>query len=397
MEKNKLSNRLQEIAILIGTAFISGMASFLYGETIYETVRMVLLALLASGSVLFVVEASREQRLFLFDNEENFGRFTILYFVFLIGSVLLPMLPQSGWPYLVIYISLMLFSNRLTAMCAGSSLLMITTMLSVSDSVAVFIVYFVCGMIGVVLFSSINENFKVGFPLLISLLMQFLGLCIQEVLMVNESLHIQMLMVPAGNILVCLFLLLIILKYFSYSIIYKTRDLYLDINDPECPLLVKLKEYSKEEYYHAIHTAYLCDRIAKRLKFDDAIAKAGGYYHKIGILKGESSWENTRQVLEEYQYPEPVSRILKEYLDRDEKIVLKETVTLLISDTVISSINYLFSKDPEVKIDYEKLISAVFKKKAESGLFNYSRISFGELEEMKRILMEEKLYYDFLR
>ncbi len=397
MEKNNRLDRLQEIAIFIGTVFLSGIASFLYGETIYETVRIVLLTVVVTGCVLIVIETSRGQKLFLFEEEDNFSRFVILYFLFLIASVLLPMLPQSGWPYPVIYISFMLFSNRLVGMCAGSCLLMITTMLSAGESVSLFIIYFVGGMVGIVLFSSLNESFKVGLPLLISLLMQFLGLCIMEVLVVNESLHIHMLIVPVGNIVACLFLLLIILKYFSYTIIYKTRDLYTDINDPECPLLVKLKEHSKEEYYHAIHTAYLCDRIAKRLQFDDAIAKAGGYYHKIGILKGESNWENTDEVLEEYCYPEPVRRILKEYLDRDEKIILKETVTLLISDTVISSIKYLLLKDPEVHIDYEKLISAIFKKKEESGLFNYSQISFGELEEMKKILLEEKLYYDFLR
>ena len=101
--------------------------------------------------------------------------------------------------------------------------------------------------------------------------------------------------------------------------------------------------------------------------------------------------------MEEYQYPETVNDILKEYLDKDERIVLKETVVLLMADTVISSISYLFSKDSAAKIDYEKLIHAIFKKKTEGGLLNSSNISIGELEEMKKILTEEKLYYDFLR
>ena len=171
----------------------------------------------------------------------------------------------------------------------------------------------------------------------------------------------------------------------------------MDINDPECPLLVKLKEHSKDEYYHAIHTAYLCDRIAKKLGLNDAVTKAGGYYHKIGILKGESSWENAKEILEENQYPEMVLNILKEFLDKQEKIIMKETVVLLMADTVISSISYLFSKDSSAKIDYEKLVQAVFKKKTEGGLLNSSSISIGELEEMKKILTEEKLYYDFLR
>ncbi len=397
MEKNKRNIVLMEVFIIIATMLVGTLASWLYGKTIYETVRLVIFTVIASGCVVFSLETGRERGQLLYDNEENIHRFTMLYFCFLIAGVLFPMLPESGWIFLVIYVGLMLFSNQITGLCAGSGLLLLSLLLHGSNSAALFVIYFFGGLVGVVLFSSLSESFKVGPVLFVSLMLQFLCLCVHSVLMVNESLHIGMFMIPAANILICLILLLILLRYFSVAIVNKTRDLYMDINDPECPLLVRLKEYSKEEYYHAIHTAYLCDRIAKRLSLDDAVAKAGGYYHKIGILLGESNWENAKTILEEYKYPETVHRILKEYLDKDEQLVKKETVVLLIADTVISSISYLFSKNPNVQVDYDKLIQAVFKKKFESGLFNYSRISLGELEEMKKILSEERLYYDFLR
>ena len=95
--------------------------------------------------------------------------------------------------------------------------------------------------------------------------------------------------------------------------------------------------------------------------------------------------------------PEKVMEILREYLNKEEDIVSKETAILLISDTMISSISYLFSKDANARLDYEKLIQAVFKKKLDSGILNHNRLSIGELEEIKKILMEETLYYDFLR
>ena len=274
---------------------------------------------------------------------------------------------------------------------------MITVLLGKSYTIESFLIYFVAGITAVFLFSCINENFKVGIPLCMSILVQFVCLCIQEVLMVNETLHMEMFLIPFANILVCLILMLIILKIFSFVIIYRNQDRYMDINDPECPLLVELKNYSKDEYYHAIHTAYLCDRIAKKLNLDDNAAKAAGYYHKISLLKGDNNWENTSMVLEEYNFPEKVHEILKEYLDEKERIVSKETVILLFSDTVISSIHYLFSKDKTAQLDYEKLIQAVFKKKEESGMIKYSHITLRELEEMKKTLTEEKLYYDFLR
>lgn len=397
MEKSKKTDKLQEAGILFLSVLVSGVAAFLYGNTMEVIVKIIILIFASTGCLVFVMEKSRIQGDFLFDNGENMWRFTVLYFLFLSGSVIFPLLPAGGWPFLAAFTGLMLFSGQLIAVCGGSNLLLISLLLSSSVQTDLFVIYFISGVAGILLFSGLDERFKVGLPLMISLLVQFVCLCIHEVLTVNEVLNPDMFLIPVVNILVNLILLLILLKFFSFSIIYRTRDTYMDINDPECPLLVKLKEFSKEEYFHAVHTAYLCDRIAGKLDLDAAAAKAGGYYHKIGILKGENSFENAKLVLEEYRIPDKVMEILKEYLNKDEKIVSKESAVLLISDTVISSISYLFSKDANARLDYEKLIQAVFSKKVESGILNHNKISIGELEEMKKILMEEKLYYDFLR
>lgn len=397
MEKSKKTDKLQEAGILFLSVLVSGVAAFLYGNTMEEIVKIIILIFASTGCLVFVMEKSRIQGDFLFDNGENMWRFTVLYFLFLSGSVIFPLLPAGGWPFLAVFTGLMLFSGQLIAVCGGCNLLLISLLLSTSAQTDLFVIYFIGGMAGVLLFSGLDERFKVGLPLMISLLVQFVCLCIHEVLTVNEVLNPDVFLIPVANILVNLILILILLKFFSFSIIYRTRDTYMDINDPECPLLVKLKEFSKEEYFHAIHTAYLCDRIAGKLDLDAAAAKAGGYYHKIGILKGENSFENVKIILEEYRIPDKVMEILKEYLNKDEKIVSKESAVLLISDTVISSISYLFSKDANARLDYEKLIQAVFSKKVESGILNHNKISIGELEEMKKILMEEKLYYDFLR
>lgn len=397
MEVNRETDRLQEAGIFFLSVLISGVAAFLYGYSEKEIIKIVIMACVSTGCVIFAIEESRIFNTFLFDNSENMWRFTILYFFFLTGSVVFPMFPSGGWPYVAIFTGLMLFSGQLVAVCAGCNLLFISMLLTPASSTDLFLIYFISGIAGILLFSGLDENFKVWLPIMIALMIQFVCLCLHEVLMVNDVFRPEMFLVPGVNILINLILLLILLKFFSFSIIYRTRDTYMDINDPECPLLVKLKEFSKEEYFHAIHTAYLCDRIAKRLGLDDAAAKAGGYYHKIGILKGENSFENVKLILQDYQIPDKVMIILKEYLIKEENIVSKETAILLISDTIISSISYLFSKDANASLDYEKLIQAVFKKKLESGILNHNALSLGEVEEIKKILMEEKLYYDFLR
>ncbi len=390
--------KLQEVILFLMTGAATGLAAWLYGKTVIEITGVVVLALLGVSGVIFAIEQSQEAVYFLFDNKEHLGRFLVLYLLALAGSLVFPLLPAGGWPYLAAFIGLMLFSNQIVGLSSAAVLLLVTCLLYTGNNGNIaFYVYFVGGLAGIVVFSYLNVSFKVGLPILVSLMVQMVCLAVQEVLLVNEQLKLQLFLIPALNLLVSLILLLILLKYFSFSIIYKNRDLFMDINDPECPLLVELKNASKEEYYHAVHTAYLCDRIAKRLKLDDAMVKACGYYHRIGIIKGEVNWENTQFILEENRFPQQVKDVLREYLDSAEQMVSKETIILLFSDTVITSISYLFSKDPQIEIDYPKIINGIFKKRVESGMIDQSNLTFGEFQEMKKILLEERLYYDFLR
>ena len=362
-----------------------------------ELIGIAVLSACGAGMILFSIEKSRVLQLFLYDNERNLWRFTLLYCLFLLAALLCPLLPKSGWPYLAVFVGLMLFSNEVTGLAAGSSLLMISLLLQSDSDPVVFFVYFVGGMAGILLFSTIDESFRIWIPMLLSLLIQFVCLCIPEVLYQQLPFYMPMLLVPAVNTVVCLILLLIILKFFSFTFIYKTRDIYMDINDPECPLLVELKNASKPEYYHTIHTAYLCSRIALQLQMDDAVVKACAYYHKIGLLKGENNWENVETILTENQIPLRVRALLKQYLSPEEQLVDREVIVLLFADTMISSIDYLFSKDKNVQLDYQKLIQTIFKRKMESGILDHSEISLGDLQRMKKILVDERLYYDFLR
>lgn len=379
------------------TVFLSTVAAYLYGRSWTELIGIAVLSACGAGMILFSIEKSRVLQVFLYDNERNLWRFTLLYCIFLLTALLCPLLPKAGWPYLAVFTGLMLFSNEVTGLAAGSSLLMISLLLQNNTDAVVFFVYFVAGTVGILLFSTIDESFLIWLPMLLSLLIQFVLLCIPEVLYQQLPFYLSMLLVPAVNTVVCLILLLIILKFFSFTFIYKTRDIYMDINDPECPLLVELKNASRPEYYHTIHTAYLCSRIALQLQMDDAVVKACAYYHKIGLLKGENNWENAETILTENEIPLRVRVLLRQYLDPEEQLVDREVIVLLFADTMISSIDYLFSKDKDVQLDYPKLIQTIFKRKMESGILDYSEICLGDLQKMKKILMDERLYYDFLR
>lgn len=386
----------QEILMFLLTIVYSALAAWLYEKTLIEVAGTAILAGTGFGCVLFSIEQSLEEESFFYDNGDHLWRFVAVYLFSFGGSVLFPMLPAGGWPYLVIFVGLMFFSNRIIGFTSGCTLLLISVLIR-GDGIVVFITYLIGALAGILVFSYVYDSFKIWLALVISLLIQGVCLAVQEILFSPVALSVRSFAVPACNLLVSLVLLLLLLKFFSNSRIYRDRELYMELNDPDYPLLAELKEFSREEYYHAIHTAYLCDRVAKKLGYDDAVTKACGYYHRIGVIRGENSWENVQAILEEHAFPQGARNILQEYLDEGGRIFEKEAVVLLFCDTVISSISYLFSKDTEAVLEYPKIINMVLKKQIESGRINHSRVSFGEIQSIRRILLEEQLYYEFLR
>ncbi len=375
---------------------IAWFGSVLYKSRTDQMIRNVVMILLGTGIVIFSYIMSEVNGFFVYRNEGRYGRFAVTYLASLLAAVFFPFLPVTGWPFLVVFVLLGVFSNGMTGLTAGSLCLLLAVNFAGCDY-AVFWAYFISGMAGILVFATLDEDFKVGIPAVISLLI--LGLCLTAnvILLSTEKLSAAQFIIPGINLMVCCLLLLVSLKMVSSTVIHRYRDRYMEINDPECPLLVQLKEFSKEEYYHAIHTAYLADKVARNLGIDAAAVKACGYYNRIGKLKGENTWENIASICEKYHFPPKAKQILREYVDPDVRMVSREAVVVLLADCIVSSILYLFSKNPKAELDYEKLIDTVFKKEFETDELWCNEISLAQLHTMKKIFIQEKLYYDFLR
>ena len=200
--------KLQEVILFLMTGAATGLAAWLYGKTVIEITGVVVLALLGVSGVIFAIEQSQEADSFLFDNKEHLGRFLVLYLLALAGSLVFPLLPAGGWPYLAAFIGLMLFSNQIVGLSSAAVLLLVTCLLYTGNNGNIaFYVYFVGGLAGIVVFSYLNVSFKVGLPILVSLMVQMVCLAVQEVLLVNEQLKLQLFLIPALNLLVSLILL----------------------------------------------------------------------------------------------------------------------------------------------------------------------------------------------
>ncbi len=378
------------------TLFVVCMTSYLRGFDITTIISNTVMVGIGIGIVLFLMAFSNANHLYDYDNRENYGRFFLVYLITMGLSVACAYLPIAGWPFLVIFITLSLFSNTIIGITAGALMLLITIMISGVAGIS-FILYFFSGVAGACLFKKLDGSFKVGIPVFVSVLLLMVSETACVVLYANEKLSVELFLIPFMNIIVSTILLVAILKIFSSAIIYKYRDKYMEINDPEYPLLVELKQYSKEEYYKVVHTSYFCDRIAKKLDCNFEATKAAGYYHRIGIMRGDISWEMIENICIEYDFPPASRQIMQEFVDEKTVVTQRETAILLFSDAVVSSILFLFSKQSDAALDYNQIIETIFKKKMESGILNNCQISLKEIIAIKDIFKEEKLYYDFLR
>lgn len=321
-----------------------------------------------------------------YDNGAHYGRFWAVFGAGTGLAFICVFLPEQGWPFLPLYVLLTLFSDTVVGVLAASLLLMVSTLLS-GVSMEVFSLYFVSGIFGAALFGNLKKGFSVGIPVFLSMLCLLVCETAGTVLVSNEHLSAEAFLLPGANIVVSSVLLLVILKLFSSRVVYKYRERYLELNDPENAILAEYKEQDRSAYFECVHTAYFCERIADRLKMDADALKCAGYYHKMADFQ---------EFTEKYDFPPKVREILREYHTGRRLVTRRETAVLLCANTVVNSILFVRSRGEERKVDYGQVIDTVFKKFQKAGTFQECDITMRELMTIEKIFKEEKLYYDFL-
>lgn len=323
-----------------------------------------------------------------YNNAEHVGRYWLCMGIGLLAAFVCAFLPAGGWPFLPVFVMLSLFSNLGTGVLSSSVLLLTAVLLSGAQSGSfegIYALYLVSGVFAATLFRHLENDFKVGIPLFLSLLCLLVCETANLVLVANARPDFELFVIPIVNIIISSVLLLGLLKLFFSMVIYHDREKYLDINDVENPMLVQLRQEHREKYMNCIHTAYFCERLARQLDLDVDALKSAAYYHWME--------EETEQ---EKQFPTAVREIMCDYRGRRHGIQRRETAVLLCADTVVESVTYVLGQGKDKQVDYDRVIDLVFERLSEGGTFDGCDISVKELHDMQKVFKEEKLYYDFL-
>lgn len=397
-EAQIMTKRKQTILVIIDILIpiiLICACTYLYQLTNWDKIRTIF-----SGSIFvlltqFSMYRSRIAEDFLFPEVDNSVRFRITYPVLFGFGCIFPLFMSQGWPFLFLAVVLVLFSNFMTALTAYTSILITTCMLSGFES-NIFLVYFITGVVACILFSAVDENFHAEIPMFLSLFVFLASISAHIIITQNANLNFEMFLVPMINFFLCMVLIFMFFFFMNHVVLVTQKDLYAELNDSESELMIRIRETREESYFHAFHTAYLCNKIACRLNLDPNALRTAAFYREAGIVNGANNDENLFSVCKEYGIPEEAIRILKEYRGQG-PMISKENTILTMSAVVIDTIMHLIAEKPDSKLDYRAIIELLFERKMNKKAFDQSTMTLGELNLMKKILMEENLYYDFLR
>lgn len=162
-------------------------------------------------------------------------------------------------------------------------------------------------------------------------------------------------------------------------------DLLLEKNNG---LLLKLKEFSESLYEHSMVIGDLSGRAAGLVGADEALAKAGGYFHEIGKINGKNYIDEGLKLAEEYAFPKELKDILKQHNIKHEKPTFVEAAIVMLSDNVVSTIDYI-KKTGDNKYTADKIIDNIFQMRMDKGTFDESGLSVRDFKLLKDFYQQE--------
>ncbi len=395
-EKNN-NKVLPGLIFAILYAVIICFHGFLTGSDNEELLQRGIFSLMLGGIVAFCVRKSYPVS--DTDPDISMGRkkaFWVLLYICMFLSVLFSYFPNTIWVFMPLFVILSLFSTSFIGLCCASVLLAGCSIIT-GCGVLVFFLYFISGLFAITVYLPIGKEMRFGLP---SFLSSFCLLTCEVcgiIMTVDRGLDIQLFILPVANCLLSVIIIYSVFRGYSSRFIFKYTDLYQTLCDTENEYLLELKEQNPSSYMLSIHTAYFCDRISQALSLDKDVVKCAGYYHELTPADPEDREAfyddmgftvSLREMLDEY----------KEYsLNPGVSIKRIESAALIISRTVVMTVMAVFEKDKNAQLDSVKLTDAVFDRFIKRGNFNECDITFSDINRMKKIFKEEKLYYDFLR
>ncbi|MCI6655765.1 MAG: HDIG domain-containing protein [Clostridium sp.] len=149
-------------------------------------------------------------------------------------------------------------------------------------------------------------------------------------------------------------------------------------------LIRRLQAFSANLFIHSMRVSVMSMRVSQKMGYNSLLAKAGGMYHEIGRIKKEENYvEATNDIAYAYDFPKCLTDLILQVCDKDEKPESREAMVVMLSDSIVSMIEYFEKNTDKSRPSKEKLIESVFANRQKKGNFDNCDISEKEIEGIK--------------
>jgi len=171
-----------------------------------------------------------------------------------------------------------------------------------------------------------------------------------------------------------------------------TETISLDtIMDESFHLRKEIERYSTVDYNHALKTSNVAKRLAQVLGVDEKLARAGGFYYRVGKLEGEPFIENGVQLAQNNCFSERLVAILAEYNGVNRRPSFTESAIVQIADMIVTKFDLLDKDTFSSGWNREIVIYQTMNEKSAEGLYDESGLSMNQFLTIREALVKEEL------
>ena len=369
------------------TIFISNYILKVYEDDLWDNERVAMRAFIAIGMLVSLV--------YLGIKEKSILKHMFVYHFVVVGTAICIMVPLKFMP--IVFVPMVITAiydiqtGLVVAACVGSAVMlgMGKYPLYVLSGGIILILVLSCLTVGKFRQAWKNIAGKVGFLVAeLALLLFFKKYCDGlDVIYEKKSFIISFVLTS----LICMGIANVI-KIFADNIIYKKTPAIVikKMTAPDSDVVQLMKKKSASLYYHSNEVAEMSRLAAKRIGADYNLAYAGGIFHDLGKVVGNEYIKEGLKLAEKYGIPKDIRTIMVEHNVKSRVPKSKEAAIVMLSDTVVSTIEYVKGTMDKKDVSEQVLVENAINKRLTSGALNKSGLSIEEFNIIKETLINIK-------
>lgn len=162
------------------------------------------------------------------------------------------------------------------------------------------------------------------------------------------------------------------------------------IMDEHYHLRKEILRYSTVDYDHAVRTSAIAGRIAGELGADAKLARAAGFYYRVGKLEGEPFVENGVRLAQQNCFPDRLVAILEEYNGINRLPGTIESAIVQIADMIVTKFDLLDKDTFSAGWNRDIVIYQSMNEKSTEGLYDRCGLSMNQFLKIRELLVKEE-------